>query len=767
MIKTEIQIDKPYLSINYDISTNTLIGDTEFNVALISIGDDLPTDNTVIITHDENIIVTPSSFAGSIRPELITVSLAPGVIVDEGAYNFSLKVNNEHSLSEEIVVSSLSAKAVIDPEPEFEYELKYYIQRENYRLNIYENVVVGTVLTPIEVNGTVDISYQDRSDLVTPLISSSIKINLEASIEHPFEDLYNEDEKTFKAEVIKDGKVKFLGFILPDSIWEDFVADKWNLQITASDGLSSLKNVSFSQDITNDEGSPLLFTGRFTAMNIINICLKKTGLELPINVNCQVAYNDWVGKSILSSIYLSTERYFQNESEPMDCESVLKSIMQIFNATLIFQDGEWWIYRSLDLVYRNLFANYQDGIWAEDIVGEFGHFLGSDINNFEIYHCNENQKKTISPTVQAYRVIYQYGTAKNVLANGNLMLEGLGLNIPGWTVNTGPDGFVYGGVIPGWGYGVRSMLRYLDPPPIFLSLNQPISVKQGAGLTLTIKYRNSGYKSMYLNFAFSIYNPDLTTWYNLSTGYWQSGYVTNRVDNYHPELFLGEWEDFGNLDATFTLNTLSPIDGKVAIHILRNGHYPATGSYMGVHSIFLHATDLNIKSMDYTSRRIEKKSTAVKPNVTVYNGDSGSNLFVGTIFKDDAGTPTSTWNRYVMQEQSGGWFRNNVPEEKQVLEINAADNLRISPRPITVFEGDFKGFIPYLTFVTIDGFKWDDHGTLRDKRFQFLKYSYSFDKDETKMLLREIGDMFSLLDEQYKVTIEQNFSNEARVTILN
>lgn len=765
MIKTEIQVDKPYLSINYDISTNTLIGDTQFNVSLISVGDEEPTDKTVNITHDENIIVDPDTFIGDPRPRLITVSLAPGVIVDEGAYNFSLKVNNEHAVSEENVVSSLSAKAVIEPEPEYEYKLKYYIEREKYRLNIYENVIVGTILTPIEVNGTVDLSYQDRSELVTPIISSSIKINLEASIERTFEDLYNEDEKTFKAEVIKDGKVKFLGFILPDSIWEDFVADKWNLQITASDGLSSLKNVSFSQDITDIEGNPLLFTGRLTAMNIINICLKKTGLELPINVNCQVVYNDWVGKSILSSIYLSTERYFQNDSEPMDCESVIKSIMQIFNATLIFQNGEWWIYRSLDIVSRNLVAHYEDGIWSEDIVGEFGHILGSDINNFEIYHCNENQKKTISPTVQAYQVIYQYGSAKNVLANGGLILEGTGLNIPGWIVSTAPDGLVDRGVRPGWNYGVRSAVRPLDPPPIFLSLNQSINVTQGAGLTLTIKYRNDGENSLYLNFAFSVYNAGLTTWYNLTTGNWQSGYVTNRVDNYHQEYSGGAFINVGNLDATFTLNTISPIDGEIAIHILRNGHGP--GGIMGVHGIFLQASDDNVKSTDYTGRRTEKKSTAVKPNVTVYNGDSGSDLFVGTIFKDDADTPTSTWNRYVMYEQAGEWFRDNVSEQKQVLEINAADNLRISPRPMTVFEGDFKGFIPYLTFVTIDGFKWDDFGTLKDKRFQFLKYSYSFDKDETKMLLREFSDMFALFEHQYKVTIKQNFSNESKVLIIN
>lgn len=758
-------MDKPFLSLVYDLTNNALIGDTTFNVSLISTGDEAPIDNTVTIEHSEDLIVTPSTFLGSVRPEPITVELAPGSTIEEGAYNFTLKINNE-TATEENVVSSLVAKTVVIEPEEYEYKLKYFIQREKYRLNIYENVLSDTVLTPIEINGTVDLTYQDRTELFTPIISSSIKINLEASLERTFEDLYTEDEKTFKVEVIKDSKVVFLGFMLPDSIWEDFVADKWTLSITANDGLSSLKNVSFSQDITDIEGNPLTFAGRFTALNIINICLKKTGLELDINVNCQVCYNGWVGKSILSSIYLSTERYFQNDSEPMDCESVVKSIMQIFNATLIFQNGSWWIYRSIDINERNLFSKYEDGIYSEDIVGEFGHILGSDINEFEIFHYNENQKKSINPAVQAYQVIYQYGQAKNVLVNGGLVLEGTGLNIPGWLVNTSPDGLVDRGVRPGWSYGVRSAVRPLDPPPIFLSLNQSINVTQGAGLDLTIKYRNDGENSLYLNFAFSVFSATETYWYNLESGVWQSGYVTNRVDNYHIEVSSGGQTSLvGNRDAIFKLKAISPIEGGIAIHILRNGH--GAGGIMGVHGIYLMASDDNIKSTDYTGRRTEKKSTAVKPNVTVYNGDSGSDLFVGTIFKDDNDTPTSTWNRYLMYEQAGEWIIDHTSEQKEVLEINAADNLRISPRSMSVFEGDFKGFIPYLTYVNIDGFKYDYFGTLKDRKYQFLKYSYSFDNDETKMLLKELLGSDSLFEHEYKVTIKQNFSNEAKVTIIS
>jgi hypothetical protein len=153
---------------------------------------------------------------------------------------------------------------------------------------------------------------------------------------------------------------------------------------------------------------------------MINICLKKTGLTLPINENCQIQYTNWAGSgySILSSIYLSTERYFQNDSEPMDCESVLQSLLQIFNCTLIQQEGEWQVYRSIDLKSQMLVTLFINGLYDKNVTKYYGHNLGSEINGFEIFHCNSNQTKTVSASIQAYMISYQYGTAINVLANG-------------------------------------------------------------------------------------------------------------------------------------------------------------------------------------------------------------------------------------------------------------------------------------------------------------------------------------------------------------
>lgn len=765
MIITQIIFNKPFLSLNYDIENEVLTGDNVFDVNLVDLGDEPSDNNEITIIHDENLIVSPSSFTIEFGiPQTVSVRLVDEIMIEEGAYNFTLKLTNEYATDQNVIASLVAKNDVAEPPEVMVYKIKYYILRSGYRLNIYENVPESTILVPIEVDGKVTLKYQERKDLFEPIIASSIDINLEASLDRDFSDLYSEDERKFKAEVIKDDKIVFLGFILPDGIWEDWVSDKWVLNISATDGLSGLKNISFS----NENG--LNFFGRMTAFQIINICLNKTGLSLRVNINCQVAYYEWVGNDILSSIYLSTERYFQNdnntESEPMDCDSVLRSLMQIFNATLVQNEGEWYIFRSIDLQPRMLFTRYLLGWYYETNVKEFGYRLGSQINDTEFFHCTGNQKKSIAPSVQAYQISYQYGGAKNILANGGLILEGsTGINIPGWSVNTSPDGLVDRGVRIGYPYGVRSAVRPLDPLPLLLSLNQSLTVTQGAGMVLSIKYRNDGQNSLYLNFAFGVQNGGTTYWFNINTGTWQTTGVINRVDNYHQQVVGGNAINYGNLDANYSLDVISPVNGNIVIQIFRNGHGP--GGLFGVHGVSLTASDRNIKSKDYTGRRKQKTSTTVKSNVTVYNGDSGSDLFVGTIFKSDSDTPTDGWNRYMMNEVGGVWVKTDYSEFKEILEINAEDNLKISPRPMTIFEGDLKGYIPYLTYFNIDGFKHFETsiGQLIDKKFQFLRYSYSFDDDVIKMTCKEYSDNFFFGEDQFKVTIKENFGNEVQVKI--
>lgn len=772
MKQTQITTDKSFISLNYDTEDGLLIGNTQFYITLEDIGDDESDNLEVEIISSEDLDVFPSSFTAEIGvPQLVAIRLSSELVLENGNFNFSLKINNQYALEKEVVITIYASanKTVNDDE----YKLKYFIEREKYICRIFELVAFDAVLIPVEINGRCDLSYQEKKELTEPIIAATLSMKLEASILRDLSELNSSDEKTFRVEIEKEGSIIFNGFIIPDDSWRNFVSEKWIVDVKAICGLASLKNIAFAQQ--NSTGDNLVnFFGRMSAIDIINNCLQKTGLSLPIYINCQITYNGIVGwYNILSSIYLSVERYFQNADEPMDCDAVLRSIMQIFGASIEQKNNSWFIYRSKDLTNRNpingdiqklLFSKFNGSSYDKNVVFNFGNNkIGSNINNAEIFHCNENQMLRDVNAISAYQISYQFGDAKNVLANGNLILEGAtGINIPGWTVNTSPDGLVDRGVRVGYGYGLRSAVRPLNPLPLLLSLNQSISVITGILAVLRIKYRNDGQNSLYLNFAFAVSNPGITAWYNLSTGTFQSTYVENRVDNYYQVVSGGNATNYGNGDAIFELELLIPIDGNIAIHIFRNGHGP--GGLFGVHSVeFFPSTKGNIKSKDYIARKNNAKSTAVKNSITVFNGDSESDLFVGTIFKSDSDTPTKLWSRYYIDDSLNVISLN---EEKELLEIISGESLSMTPRPMTEFEGDFKGFIPHLDFFYIDSFFKKHSTTIVKKQFQFLKWSYSLDDNITKMFAREI-EQSNLDENSYNVKIYENFGNEQKITVIS
>lgn len=752
MIETTIEINKPFISLNYDINRGVTSGDNFFLVNLLNIGDE-ESDNTLVTvqSEDKDVIIEPSEFEiepGS--PQTVSIRLSDSATIEEGIYNFSLTFKNEYA-ADRILNASLLAKESIESKNSMQYKLKYFIQRDNYTANIYQNVPAGQELIPIEINGTCDLSYQEKSDLYEPIVSATLKMRLEASLDLSLQDLYSEDEKTYKIQIVKNSKIIFSGFILPDEIWEDYVADKWELEITANDGLSALKNISFS----NENGT--YYFGRMNAMSIISICLGKTALELPIISNCEIMYVNMFPTNFLSvfyNIFLSIERYFQNQREPMDCDSVLRSVLQIFNCTVHQRDNAWYIYRPVDLKPQMVFFRNTPGLFLEPVFVNPGDTLGSHINGFSNFHCSGNQKKSIAASVQAYKITYEYGLSYSFFLNPNLYFNGGGLTMDGWIVNN-PDNLV---TRDESGHGVRSITKWFGGnAPALLTLNQSINITAGSAMKLRIEYANaSKYKqpnsesSKGLTFSIGVGGQWLA-----ANGTWGGSqeriFISNSSEVTEPTFngFLGRGI------AIYEADILSPVSGLLQIIIWRDKHEIGGGTFV-VYSVNLTGSNQSqTKGMEYIGRRTEKISTKVKSNVTVYNGDSITDLFVGTIFKRDVDTPTDLWTRYYF-DNSGNVqpLYDNAP----VLSINVEDNLRISPRPMTIFEGDFKGYMQYMNVITIDGFA--------NKKFQFTKYSYSLDTNTTKAVLKEFESEI-MPKSDFDIDSYETFGEETKVTLIS
>lgn len=731
-------------SLNFDLATDVMSGNNFF---LVSANYD-DNDNLEV---DDYTIASPSIFLFTINGSEATFEIdlnnAPTAV---GVYSYNVTftgVNSGRSKTANISLEVVDGSYV--PPSDYVYKPKYFIERvyEDYRLDIFELVSPVDVLEPKEINGTVDFAYQNKTDLFEPIIASNLKLNLEDGQDIGLEDLYSEEEKQFKVELRKGGNVLFIGFIKPDGIWEDYVSDRWFLTIQCIDGLSTLKSISFS----NANG--VIYTGKRSLLSVVIDCLSKTSLNLPININCKVFYEGFDGfHDILDNVIINTERYFQNADQPMDCESVLKSLLTIFNCTLIQQGGEWWIYRSIDMFEETLFTRYVDGLYTENFIYFPNKIIGSQIDNFTNFHVNKNQKKSIGASTQAFKISYEYGPANSVFRNPELKLYGSGLNIDGWSV-TNVDGKVFRNEN---GYGLQAKtVDFNSSIPAMLNLNQSIDVQVGASFNLSIDFGNfsdniTNASSFGLRFGVAIGDMWLQ-----ESGEWStttsSIYIANS-DGYYINVGNTPFAIFkGKGNANYTAQIKAPKSGLLQIIIYRDS--PPQDSLVvlqegifKINSIFLSGTNNgDVKGIDYTAQRTQKTSTVAKPDKTVYNGDSASDLFVGTIYKDDADTPTERW------------YREGQQELKELLSINAEDNLRLSPRPMTIFEGDVFGFIPYLSVVSINNFV--------GKKFQFLNWSYSLDKNTMKTSLKEYSDAY-LTSEDFRIDVRYNYGTPTK-TVLN
>lgn len=722
------------ISLTYNLFDGSLSGDTKFPVSSV----DLDSPSTTFSMS----FTTPTGFTVNPNPATnqkvqVGMDAAALGITSVGNYTITFesnafgttKITNVHItvINEDTTVDP----PLPDPDPlDLIYQPKYELINDDFTLQILQLGYQGEI---IPVYGYFKIKYQSKDDLHDPIISSNLQMFFDVNTGLTLEDLYSEKEKEYKVEVKKGTQKIFIGWVKPDGIWEDYVNDRWQLSITAYDGLSTLKDISFSLSQT------FSYSGMMSLQDIIQICLNKTGLTLPLNVNCNVYYDTLsVDDNVLKLTYTKTERYFTNNNEPMDCESILKSILILFNLIVVQYNGEWFIYRPIDVVDIMEFKRYDE---LTSTVFDYNTpiTIGSQIDNFEIFHCNANQKKSIAPSVQAYRLYYEYGGSVNVLFNSQLTFTGTGLDIPGWTVNTAPDGLVMRDYD---GSGLRSKTAGVPQGTVLVEMNQNIDILASSAFTVRFEFNHKGDYAEYLFYSIKVGSK----WFKLDDGSWQSSQVINKISNaYYPPGSSPTGIYYGRGDAVHEVSVIAPESGSLMIKVYRdvNG-FSATGIFT-INGIYVTPqVNLNQKGKSYTGLRKDSASTFTKRHQIVYNGDSISDLFVGTLYKSDKDTPTSIW------------YRLGFNETKELLEINVEDNLRISPRPMTVFEGDVYGYIPYLSKVSINNFN--------NKAFQITNYTFNSKNNITELTFKEYSREI-LSNNEFIVDVKLDYKEETKVTI--
>tara|TARA_R110000764_G_scaffold33974_1_gene76003 strand:- start:159 stop:2069 length:1911 start_codon:yes stop_codon:yes gene_type:complete len=633
--------------------------------------------------------------------------------------------------------------------------LKYYFEFTDvkeivHRCEIYKDSFTGT---PTEVNGSLSLNKANTEDTLECIRGGGLKIDLEANLSLTFSDFYSENERNFSVKYIRNSVELFFGWLSPEGLFESFVEDKWIISLDCTDGLGFLKNLSY---VDNATGLP--FSGKQSGLDIIVNCLKRTNLSQNIYSSINIFHqNMTITSNVLTETYFNSNRFVKEDkgNTYMNCDEVLRSILEPFGACLTQRNGSWYIYKP-----NELYANSTLNMFAYNSLGvvlspakvniDFSQALGSQINDFYPYHVNSNQQLTIDSAIGAYRINYKYGFVKDFISNTTLQSVN-DTTVEDYTIeNASLLSF------PSSRSGI--IIDSTSTPTDVLSLTNSISFSAGDSFIYKSRVSTST-----LNNASQILVKfvGVTTTYYLTldaliggsgrtikeySSTWETVYNTLRQLSYSN----------GNTsisETTWIVNSLElPEDGVLELVVMNsvNSSNPNSGN-VEIRELSLTplATEDNIDGENHTFQIIDKPSTKIEKTKEIFNGDNPSDVYVGTIYEEDEVTPTELWYR-------NETFVRLIP----LLRIMGEERMTMYAKPLRVFSGDVYGYINYLSVISISGID----GVL----FMPIEHDYDALNNTTKLKLKQIlntpliTSVFNKID--YKLTLDYGNVVEPTIT---
>ena len=150
--------------------------------------------------------------------------------------------------------------------------------------------------------------YGEVDENLEAIRGQGLRVDLAADSTLTFEELFEEQEKTFKVIYYRDSVILFQGWLNPEGFFEDYVNDKWVVSFDCIDGLGYLKNLAF----VNSDGTNI--TGIKTQLEILSLALIRTGIEVDINIDIDVFYTGLADtSSILENVKANTKRYIKDD----------------------------------------------------------------------------------------------------------------------------------------------------------------------------------------------------------------------------------------------------------------------------------------------------------------------------------------------------------------------------------------------------------------------------------------------------------------------
>lgn len=208
------------------------------------------------------------------------------------------------------------------------YAVKYILQftsdRGNeVRIEVLKKDYQGEVIYK-SLGGSPSLSIEQGDGAIK---GSSLVFAMQADIEGELQELYTTDNKQFKVNMYRNEVLSWQGYILPELYSEEYVDAPYDVSVTATDQLATLKAITYQREDVN-----------VSLSIIIEDILLFTQISVPVTYHQNLSAHRKGGVPMLVDSHISQAAYNGHS-----CYDVLNNILLSCNCCIMQINGEWLI----------------------------------------------------------------------------------------------------------------------------------------------------------------------------------------------------------------------------------------------------------------------------------------------------------------------------------------------------------------------------------------------------------------------------------------
>lgn len=302
------------------------------------------------------------------------------------------------------------------------YGLRIRIEYRNInevltRINIFKRNYAGNADVRFAHAG-IRIDYGDAASLEGGAVyGSSCTVFFDAEADYEYSYLFSSDALEHLVEVEEAGVLIWRGYIEPDSGGEPLTPPPYPVEFTAYDRLGFLKDEPF----VDENGDA--YTGRKTWLEIVQICLAKTGLSMTLN-SC-INWSEQLqtaGLDVLAIHKKDCDAFYD-----MSCYDVLTELLR--KCRVLQRSGMWWV------ISESNFRNDTIGYFRYPIAGGSSTGTVSIVAPALVFDGSSPAKETL-PGLKFLNVFQDFGYRENLVENGSFDQMNDAGEFENWTKNS-------------------------------------------------------------------------------------------------------------------------------------------------------------------------------------------------------------------------------------------------------------------------------------------------------------------------------------------